>query len=249
MGEKVISNQNVTVIAGLASGIADWDEPSLSNLIALENVSGAVNWSSMDLNIQASEQQDDRTLTDGAGAQSRGFTNFGGPLEFVHPLPSDTASVFRKAYDIFSNTRVELVVGVRYGKRNSLPPAAGDKWTLYRVITDAVTFGAGDVSRFYRVNLIARDIVLPNYIVPPASPVTVALTALDASVSVGDLVFVSAAYQGWDVTKMIDYVSSDEALLIEVHPGIFQALAAGSPTVIGEYPGATDSTALAITIA
>lgn len=248
MGNKVLSNQRVTVLAGLSSGIANWANPSLANLQALTNVSGAVNWNSFDVNLQASELQDDRTLTDGAGAQSRGFTNFGGPIELVHPRPDDLASIFRTAYNIFSTPRVELVVAIRYGKLNSVAPAAGDKWTIFRVLTDATSFGAGDVSRFYTVNLVARDDVLVNHIVAPGTPVAATIAVVDAAVAVGELVFASALYQGWDITKSATWVSSDETKLIEVHPGIFLAKASGSPTLKAQYPGATDSTTSAITI-
>jgi len=249
MSTKVLSNQRVTVLAGLASGISDWSEPTLAELNALTNVSGAINWASFDLNIQASQQSDDRTLTDGAGAQSRGYTNFGGTLQFVNPRVDDTASIYRTAYDIFSTPRVELVVAVRYGKQNSLGPAAGDRFTIYHVITDAVAFGQGDVSKFYSVNLIARDDILPGYIVPAASPSTITVTVASATVEPGDLVFASAAYEGWDVTKEVVWVSSDESLLIQVHPGIFQAVADGTPTLKAQYPGATDSSTSTITIA
>lgn len=249
MSTKVLSNQRVTVLAGLASGISDWNKPTLAELTALENVSGAVNWSSFELNIQASQASDDRTLTDGAGAQSRGFTNFGGTLQFVNPRVDDLASVYRTAYNIFSSPRVELVVAVRYGKQNSLGPAAGDRWTVYRVMTDAVSFGQGDVSKFYGVNLIARDDIAVNYIVPPAVAVAVTQTIVSAAVTAGDLVFASAEYQGWDVTKEVVWVSSDEALLAPVHPGIFRAIADGTPTLSAEYPGATASTAGTVTIA
>lgn len=249
MSTKVLSNQRVTVLAGLASGISDWAEPTLAELAALTNVSGAVNWASFDLNLQASQQSDDRTLTDGAGAQSRGYTNFGGGLQFVNPRVDDTASIYRTAYDIFSTPRVELVVAVRYGKQNSLGPAAGDRWTIYHVITDAVAFGQGDVSKFYSVNLIARDDILVGYIVPPAVAVAITQTVVDNSVGPDDLVFASALYQGWDVTKEVTWVSSDESLLIQVHPGIFRAVAAGAPTLKATYPGATDSTPTTVTIA
>lgn len=248
MSTKVLSNQRVTVLAGLASGITDWAEPTLAELTALTNVSGAVNWSSFDLNLQASQQSDDRTLTDGAGAQSRGFTNFGGPLQFVNPRVDDTASIYRTAYDIFSTPRVELVVAVRYGKLNSLAPAAGDRWTVYHVVTDAVSFGQGDVSKFYTVNLIARDDILVGYILPAAVPDTIVIAAVAATGGVGDLIFVSAEYEGWDITKEATWVSSDETKLIQVHPGIFQCVATGAPTVKAQYPGGTDSATTAITI-
>ena len=247
MSTKVLSNQRVTVLAGLASAIADWNEVELSELLALQNVSGAVNWDAFELNLQASQQSDDRTLTDGAGAQSRGFTNFGGTLQFVNPRPDDASSIFRTAYNIFSTPRVELVVAVRYGKQNSLPPVAGDKWTIYHVITDAVSFGQNDVSKFYGVNLIARDDVVVGYIIPPAVPVAVTVTG-GSTAAVGNLVFASAAYQNWDVTKQVKWVSSDKTKLIQVHPGIFKAVAAGTPTLTATYPGATASTAKTITI-
>jgi len=249
MSTKVLSNQRVTVLAGLSSAIADWSKPTLAELVALTNVSGAVNWDSFDLNIQASEQSDDRTLTDGAGAQSRGFTNFGGNMQFVMPRPEDTASIYRQAYDLFSTPRVELVVAVRYGKLNSTAPAAADQFTVYRVVVDAPAFGQNDVSKYFGVNLIARDDILPNYIVPPASPVAPVVTVLDASVTVGDLVFASAVYQGREATKIVDWVSSDETKLVEVHPGIFLTLGTGTPTLVAKYPGATNSTAATVTIA
>lgn len=248
MSTKILGNQRVTVLAGLASGISDWNKAVLSELNALENVSGAVNWASFDLNIQASQQSDDRTLTDGAGAQSRGFTNFGGTLQFVNPRVDDTASVFRTAYNIFSSPRVELVVAVRYGKQNNAAPAAGDRWTLYHVITDAVSFGQGDVSKFYGVNLVARDDILVNFIVPAGTPAAITQAVVSSAVAAGDLVFASAAYQGWDITKEATWVSSDEALLIEVHPGIFQAVADGTPTISATYPGGTAATPSTITI-
>lgn len=248
MGNKVLSNERVTVLAGLSSAVT-WANPLLSELVALTNVSAGVNWNSFDLNIQASEQRDDRTLTDAAGAQSRGFTNFGGNLEFVHPRPDDLASIYRDAYDIFSTPRIELVVAVRYGKKNSQAPAAGDKWTIYRLRTDNVALGDGDVSKYYRVNLVAQNDILPNYIVPAASPATITISVLDASVGVGDLVFASAAYEGWDVTKAVKWVSSDETKLIEVHPGIFLTSGTGTPTLKAQYPGGTDSTTATVTIA
>jgi hypothetical protein len=178
MSNKVLSNQRVAVRAGLASAISSWAHPTLAELTALTDVSGAVNWNSFDLNIQASDQKDDRTLTDAAGAQSRSpYVNFGGNLQFVMPRTDDSASVFRTAYNIFSTMRVELVVAVRYGKLNSVAPAAGDRWTFYHVIVDQVSFGQGDVSKFYQVNLKPRDDIAVNYIVPVATPTAITTAA------------------------------------------------------------------------
>lgn len=249
MGTKVLSNQRVTVLVGLASSISDYSSPETSELAAMTNISGAINWNSFDINVQASDQQDDRTLTDGAGAQSRGFTNFGGTLELVTPKVNDAASIFRVAYDLMSTPRVELNVAIRYGKLNSLGPVASDEWNIFRVMTDAVAFGQSEVSKYYTVALIPRDDVLVSYILPAASATAVVATALNASVAVGDLVFASAVYQSRAVTKSATWTSSDESILTAVHPGIFRALASGSPTIAANYPGAAAATPVAITIA
>ena len=249
MGTKVLSNQRVTVLAGLASSIADWTHVTLAELTAMTNVSAAINWNSFALTVKASDHKDDRTLTDAAGAQSRSpYINFDGIIQLVMPQVADTASIYRTAYNLFSNDRVELVVAIRHGALNSTAPAAGDKWTIFHLITDAVAFAQDDVSKHYQVSLKSQDDALVDYIVPPAVATPVVLTALSAAVVHPKLVFVSAAYEGWDITKAATYTSSDETLLVQVHPGIFQTIAAGSPTIVAHYPGATDSTALAITI-
>lgn len=251
MATKVLSSQRVSVRAGLASGISNWANPSLAEITALTDVSGAVNWDSFDLNLQASDQKDDRTLTDAAGSQSRSpYINFGGNIQLVMPLVTDTASIYHTAYNIFSTPRVELAVAVRYGPLNSSAPAAGDKWTVYHVITDPVFFGQNDVSRFYQITLVGRNDIVVDYIVPVASPtaVTVTLVAATGTVAGHTLIFASAAYESWDVTKAATWVSSDETKLVELHPGIFQCIATGTPTITAKYPGATDSTPATVTI-
>lgn len=248
---KVLANQRVTIRAGLASSISDWTKPSLAQIVALTDVSGAVNWNSLDLNIKASTLSDDRTLTDAAGAQSRSpYTNFGGNVQFVMPAVTDLAGVYRAAYNLFSTTRVELAVAVRYGPLNSTAPAAADKWTVYHVIVDPVSFGENDVSMYYQVTLVARDDIVQGYIVPPASAVaiTTATIAATGTAASNTLIFASALYQGWDITKAATWVSSDETKLVQVHPGIFRCIAAGTPTIKAQYPGATDSTPATITI-
>lgn len=251
MTTKVLSSQRVSVRAGLASGISNWATPSLAEITALTDVSGAVNWDSFNLNVQASDQKDDRTLTDAAGAQSRSpYINFGGTIQLVHPMVTDTSSIYRTAYDIFSTPRVELAVAVRYGPLNSSSPAAADKWTIYHVITDPVFFGENTVSRYYQITLVARNDIAISYIVPPVSPATITVTALavTGTVSAGTLIFASAAYQGWDITKAATWVSSDPTKLVQVHPGIFQCIGVGTPTLKAQYPGATDSTTTTVTI-
>lgn len=250
MSNKVLANQRVTVLAGLSSGISVWANPALAELTALTNVSGAINWNTYDMNVKASNQKDDRTLVDGAGSQSRSpYVNFAGKLQMVMPAVLDTASIYRTAYNLFSTPRVELVVAVRYGPLSSTAPAAADEWTVFHVITDAVVFGENEVSRYYEVELIAKDDIAVSYIVPPSTAVAISVTAAASSVVHGTgYVFLSATYQGWDVTKSATWTTSDGTKLTMVHPGIAFGVAAGTATVTASYPGATSSTATSITI-
>lgn len=251
MSNKVLSNQRVSVRAGLASAISNWKQPLLSELTALTDISSAINWNSFDLNIQNSNLKDDRTLTDGAGSQSRSpYINFGGHLQATMPKVTDLTSIYRTVYSLLSTPRVELVIAVRYGPLSSTAPAAADKWTFFHVITDPVIFGENEVSVFYEVHLIARDDIMVQYIVPVASPTAPVVTALasTATVAGGTLIFASATYQGWDVTKVATWSSSDETKLTLVHPGIFRPLAAGTPAITVSYPGSLAATPVTITL-
>src|SRR3954463_3784233 len=105
MDTRVLSNQRVTVLIGPDSALTNYTKPTLVQLQSLLNVSGAINWDSFDFNIQASDSQDDRTLTDGAGAKSRSFSQFGGKIEFVQPKDDDTGSIYRQTYNLLKEQR------------------------------------------------------------------------------------------------------------------------------------------------
>lgn len=252
--QRGFANQRVTVWAGPATGISNWtDGPTLAELNALTNISGAVNWDSFDLNIQASDQNDDRTLTDAAGAKSRGLANFGGNLELVTPRPDDTSSIYRTAYNIFKGDRVQLAVVIRVGKSNALAGAAGDVLNAYHVLRDAddlIRATTNKPSYAYKVNLLAQDDVAINAIVPAATPGAVTLTRVGTdSLTVGTPDFVKATYQGVNITIGAQYVSSDPTKVLVTPHGCIIPLATGTATVTASYPGGTPSTALSLTVA
>lgn len=248
---KVISNKRVTVFAGPATAIGDWDEPEFDDIAELENVSGAVNWDNYDFGVQASPQNDDRTLTDEAGAQSRGETEFGGSIQFVMPKPDDSTSVYRIASDIFRTPGADLVIAVRTVTLNSTGVVDGDEINLYHVESNVPSHGKNDVSHFYEVSLLPRDDVLVGYIVPNATATAATLTpsAAITDAEVGDTGQITAAYEGRNVTVGAIWTSSLPDI-VEVGPqGAWRALAVGGPAnITARMPGGLVSTAKAITV-
>lgn len=248
---KVISNKRVTVFAGPATAITDWDEPEFDDIADLENVSGAVNWDNYDFGVQSSPQNDDRTLTDEAGAQSRGETEFGGSIQFVMPKPDDSTSVYRVASDIFRTPGADLAIAVRTITLNSTGIVDGDEINLYHIESNVPSHGKNDVSHFYEVSLLPKDDVVVGYIVPNASPTAATLTpsAAITDAAVGDIGQVTLSYEGRNGTVGAIWESSLPAV-VEVGPqGAWRALTVGGPALItGRMPGGLVSTAKSITV-
>lgn len=248
---KIISNQHIQVRIGPDTEIDDWDAPTLADITALEDVSAAINWDGFDFNIEASEQADDRTLTDAAGAQSRQYDQFGGAISFVRPRPDDTTSAYAIARDIVATPRTNLAIAIRTVLPATTAPAAGQTWNVYRVETDAKSEGRGDVSHFYTVNFAARDDLVVEYVVPSASPGTVTLTpsAAITDAEVGDIGFITASVEGRNITIGGTWVSSDPDIVEVTQHGAWIAKAVGGPVSITcDYKSNTVSTAKAITV-
>lgn len=246
---KVISNQHIQVRIGADTEIDNWDAPTLADINALADVSSAINWDGFDFNIEGSEQSDDRVLTDAAGAQSRQYDQFGGSMSFVRPEQTDTTSVYRIARDIVATPRTFLAIAVRVVLPSTTAPAAGQSWNVYRVETDTKAEGRGDVSHFYTIPFASRDEMVAEYVLPSASPTAVTLTpSAAATPTVGTVGFITASYEGRNVTAGAKWSSSNPAV-VEVSPhGVWRAVSVGAANVIASYPGGLASTARAYTV-
>lgn len=246
---RVISNQRVKVAIGPDTGIANYLAPTLAEVEALLDVSGAINWDNFDFNISASDSEDDRTLTDGAGAKSRSFSQFGGNIEFVWPTDDDTGSIYKQAYDLLKAQRQYVAVVVRTVLLNSQGFAVGNKVNAYRCITDATSLVRGKASYAYTINFVPQDDIGVNAIIPSVvpNPVTVTPAGPDA-VTVGVPKFLKATYEGNNVTVGAIYTSSDESVLIVTPHGIEIPIAPGTASVNVTYPGSAAGTPRVVTV-
>jgi len=239
MGTKIISNKNVAMFGGLAGVFpADWTKPTETELSALSPVSEAVRWNSFGVNIQASNQVDSRVLSDGAGAQERGYVQFGGDMQLRQPVPTDTTSSYAVAKGIFGAPNVQTIAALRAVTPVGTAVDAGQEFAyVMHTLTDAHSYGRDDEAAiYYQVSLLPQSDLLSNYIVPDGTT-KVALTSSSATVTTPGLIFVKATYFGIDVTKQVVWTTSDATKLELLHPGIFRGVAAGSATISATFAG------------
>lgn len=244
---KIGSNKNTAIWIGPISAVSNVLAPTLAQLNTLKNVSEAVKWDGYDFGIQASEQDEDRALTDGAGAATRGYENFGGTVAFFTPTPTDTSSVERQARSLVSTPHTELVIVTRDGYPASTPFAVGQVVNVYHVITDANSHQRGDKNRYYTINFKNKGFVGVNRIIPAATATAVTVTG-GSTVAVGASTQQKAVYQGNDITVGALWVSSDETKAVVTRHGIVIGVGAGTANITATYPGSATGAPKAITI-
>ncbi|WP_406245798.1 hypothetical protein ACI7YT_12210 [Microbacterium sp. M] len=245
--KKIGSNKNTGVWIGPISAVASVLAPKLAELLTLTNVSEAVKWDGYDFGIQASEQDEDRALTDAAGAASRGYENFGGVIPFYSVTPGDNSSIYRQARNLVSTPHTELVIVTRDGYPASTPFAVGQVVNVYHVITDANAELRGDKNRYYTIDFKNKGFVGVNRIIPSAVPTAVAVTGA-ATVAAGAVIQLKAVYEGNDITIGAQWVTEDETLAIVTKHGLVIGVAAGEVDIRATYPGSAAGAPKAITV-
>lgn len=245
---KIISNKNVRFDVGPETAIADWDHLTLAELNSLTNVSEATKWDGFDLGLQASEQDEDRALTDGDGAATRGYENFGGTSSFFTPTPKDVSSVYRVAKNLLGKMHTEIAAVVRPAIPASAPWAPGQIYNAYHTITDANKRLRGDKNRYWTTDFKQKGRSIVNGIVPSASPKPVAITG-PTSATAGGTAQLRATYEGVDITVGAEWASSDNSVAEVSKHGIVIAKRTGSAKITATYPGSAASTEHAITVA
>lgn len=244
---KIASNKNTLFSVGPKTAVPDVLDPTLAQLNATTNVSEAVKWDGYDFNIEASDQDEDRALTDAAGAATRGYENFGGSVAFFTPPPGANG-IYRDARNIVATPHTELVAVQRDGYAASAPFATGQVVNVYHVITDAKAEERGDKNRYYTIDFKPKGFVGVNRIIPSAVPTAVTITGT-ASAEVGESTQLHAAYEGNDITVGAQWRSSDESVAVVTPHGIVIGISNGTADITATYPGSAAGDATEVTIA
>lgn len=251
MNTEVMTNGAFAWYAGPDSAISDahWVAgPTLAELLTLVNHSKGVKVDGTDFALGASEQGEDRSFADQAGAKSRGVMTASGSIEVYTPGRGDTTSPEAKAYDTFGTTRTRLAVLQRPVVPNDTALAAGQEVNIFRVITDDRQHNRNDSSRTLGMGLVLQGNVFANYIIPAAIPTQVTVTGGD-DITVGDVLFLKAVYHGRNVTAGATYLSSDEGVVKVTPGGVILGVAAGTATVTVSVPGSAAGTPITIVVA
>lgn len=249
---SVMTNGHFAWFAGPDSTIseANWDSgPTLAQLQVLENYSATIKIDGTDFGLEASEQVEDRSFADQAGAQSRGAMQASGSVELYTPGRDDTSSINAQGWGVFATPRTKLAIAQRPVAPQGTALAAGDEINVFRVITDAGTHNRNDASRTLGTSLILQDDLHVNYIVPSSTPTAPAVTpAGPLAVGVGDVEFITVAYEGRNITVGATYVSSDETVARVTNNGIVYGVAAGTADITVSYPGAAALAPIEVTV-
>lgn len=245
--KKITSNKNTGLWIGPKSAVPDVLRPTLAQLQTLLNVSEATKWDGYDFGLEASEQDEDRALTDAAGAATRGYENFGGSVGFYTPKPTDTSSIYRQTRNRVAVPHTELVIVQRDGYPASTPFAPGQVINVYHVITDANAHQRGDKNRYFTIDFKPKGFVGVNRIIPAATPNPVVITGA-AALTVGATTQLRATYEGNDITVGAEWVSSDESKAVATKHGFAIGVGAGAVSISATYPGSAAGTPKAITV-
>ena len=249
----VMTNAHFGWFAGPDSTISEsgWDNgPSLTELSGLDNYSATVKIDGTDFNVEASDQVEDRSFADEAGAQSRGAMQASGSVEIYTPGRGDTTSVNAKGWETFGIPRTRLALVQRPVAPQDDSIAAGDEVNVFRVITDGGTHNRNDASRTLGTSLLLQDDIFVNYIVPsdPATAPAVTPSGPLALEEAGDVVFLKVTYEGRNITAGAKYISSDETVARVTANGIVYAVSDGTATITVSYPGASSLSPISVTV-
>jgi hypothetical protein len=244
---KIASNKNTRLDIGVISAVTDVTKPTLAELNTLTNASTETKWDGYDFGIEASEQDEDRVLTDSATAATRGYENFGGTIAFFPPLPGETGTTARAVRSLVSTPHTELVLAQRDGYPASTAWAAGQVFNAFHTITDANAELRGDKNRYYEIDFKSKGFVGINRIVPSAVATAVTITGT-ATVDEGDVTQLKASYEGNDITVGAQWVSSDESVAIVTPHGLVIGVSAGTADISATYPGSAAGTPTEVTV-
>ncbi|UOE45886.1 hypothetical protein [Agromyces larvae] len=248
------SNKAVGWFAGPDTAITDdrWvSGPTLAELQSLLNISAETKIDGTDFGLEASEQSDDRSFADAAGAQSRSFDSASGSIEIFTPSRGETSGLRVQVWNTLAKPRTKLAIAQRFITNQAAAIAPGQVVNLFRVITDDRQHNRNDVSRTLGIGLVLQDNLLSNYVVPSAVPTAVTLTPDGEDgfdVVVGTPLYLKATYEGVNVTVGADYASSDENIFTVTKHGILIPRAAGTATLTVSIAGSAAGTPIDVTV-
>lgn len=251
---RVYGNKRRTIAVALdsANPFADTEFATADELNDMLNISSVVKWDSTDLAMQESDKIDDRVLTDSAGAQRRGFPQFGGAVNLLTPKDLENiVDVAVQAFALFKTPRTVLWIADRVGPLNSTPFVPGQRINRYKIAVDAKkNQTSGDTSYSYTIKLVPQGDVFPQEIVAAATPLKITTSGHKVALSLAGARYTwgQARLGESNVTTQASWKSSNPAVAVVDGRGLATALTVGTASITASVPGAEDSDPITITV-
>lgn len=252
---KVFSNGNIDVWVVPKVAIADIEaiDASVINESGI-NISSAISWSDTTLpHATESDDVDDRSIKDAGNATSRGANNYEANLTLFYPKDiTDPNSIYKVAWDLFHQTRVQyiLVTRVLQGVKGELADAEPGQWysafdlmnSTYRNNTE------GDDSVKYTVNFMPQGAVRVNGLFAGAGAGPV-VTPASLSLSVGGFGVVKATAHGHRVTSIVDWGTENATVATVTPNGVVKGVGSGTTNIYFTDGSTKRSSFCAVTVA
>lgn len=234
------SSGNVKVAWILDSALPIKQFPLAATLNGALDLSGATSWTDFAVGADSSADVNDRSLLDLGNAVSRGAASYKATLAMFRDKNSaDVTSVYQQAFQAFRVMRTLGWLVVRVNKSASLPFAAGDEISLYKLLADTTSDTTdGDSSTKFKVEFLPQGSLFVHSMVGAAGVITGVPTTLAKTVAGGAFQLAPVA-GGASIVSRATYLSSDTTKATVSAGGTVTPIAAGSPTITTTWAAAT----------
>lgn len=247
---KQTSNGFVKVAWVLADDLANPQYPTAAELNGALDLSSAIAWQDYQLGAEASEDIDDRALTDLGNAVSRGSANYSAQLSFFRQLETNesTDSVYKDAFEAFRTMRTLGYLVTRVVEKPATQAfAAGDTISVYLVLADTlIDQTSGDTSTKFQVTFLPQGRLYTNTVVGGAGVITGVPATL--SVAVGEHNILNPVVATKSVRSRAEYSTSAPAVTTVSELGVITGVSAGTANVTTTFGGATAPIVTAVTV-
>lgn len=245
---KVYAPSRVTYWFVGSGGIADINAPTAAEINAGVMLSPAVADDGTSVGPDASEDLNDRAITDAGNAVQAGSATYSASLNLFRPFDmSDTADPYVEAYNLFKTQHVTGFIVKRSNAPWADPAAEGDMISVFKVMSDyTANDTAGDDSVKFLVEFLAQGSLSVNTLVASASAVTgVDATLALAAGATGPL---TASLDGWDITQGATWTTDDPSVATVSTSGVVTAVAAGTCTITADHAAAATADTCDVTV-
>lgn len=246
MDERLPSKGNIRFRYYPLNAFANPAWPTESEMNAGQELESITLWESFEIGAQASETSDTASIKAKTAVARRAAANYGGTTAFWYPgdhtdmsnLASLVLAIMKQVNQPgFLAVSIDGEIGEPGQPDADFTFATGDLVSIFRIITDEWDDMITGEEAFYYTRTFLKNGFMRTYtVVSDAAPVLVA-TETSATVTAGDLEFISATVNGRDWTRGCRFRTADPDTATVSPSGVVRGVATGTVDISVELPG------------